>query len=435
MTYTEAIDFLFTSLPMFQRVGGAAYKANLDNTHRLDASFGHPHRKFHTIHVSGTNGKGSTSHMLAAILQSAGYKTGLYTSPHLLDFRERIRVNGAMIPEAEVIAFVENHQSVIQEVKPSFFEMTVAMAFDYFARQEVDVAVIEVGMGGRLDSTNIITPLVSVITNISHDHSQFLGDTLEKIAAEKGGIIKPGVPVVIGESQPETAPVFEQIARRKQAPIVFADKAFQTVCVESGLQSQSIVIKNTKTDIQTTYSLDLPGRYQEKNIKTVLQTVEVLNVQKIILLPENSVTSGLSCAAKLTGLSGRWQVLAENPLIVVDTGHNEAGIGEIVRQIECTPHRKLFMVFGVVNDKDLSKIWPLLPRKAHYIFTQSSIDRALDAEILAQKAAEQGFSGELVPHISDAVQRARDLAASDDMIFIGGSTFTVAEALPIFSVE
>ena len=413
---------------MFQRVGSAAYKADLDNTFRLDAYFDHPHRKFHTIHVAGTNGKGSTSHILAAILQSAGYKTGLYTSPHLLDFRERIRVDGAMIPQREVVDFVEQHQAVIQEVKPSFFEMTVAMAFDYFARQGVDVAVIEVGMGGRLDSTNIVTPLVSVITNISHDHGQFLGDTLEKIAGEKAGIIKPGVPVVIGETQPETAPVFTRIAAERQAPIVFADRTMQSV------REANNIIKITKNNAKTAYTLDLAGDYQEKNLRTVLAAVRVLNGRGTLRLPDAVVQAGISRAACLTGLRGRWQVLSEHPLVLADTGHNEAGIREIAAQIDRTPHDRLFMVFGVVNDKDLERIWPLLPRNAYYIYTQAKIERALNSETLAQQAKEQGFSGEVVPDIPTAVCRAQQLAGENDLIFIGGSTFTVAEALPSFVI-
>jgi len=427
MTYDEAIHFLFTSLPIFQRVGGSAYKANLDNTHKLDTYFGHPHRKFHTIHVAGTNGKGSTSHMLAAILQTAGYKTGLYTSPHLLDFRERIKVNGQMITEQEVIDFVEKHQGFIQDIKPSFFEMTVAMAFDYFVLREVDVAVIEVGMGGRLDSTNIITPLLSIITNISFDHGQFLGHTLKEITGEKAGIIKQGIPVVIGETQSDTAPVFIRTAKEKQSPVVFADQMFETI-----FNQDVIVIKNTKSNIKNTYKLDLSGFYQEKNLKTVLASVEVLNGQGILSIPESAVKSGLAHTASLTGLSGRWQVLSEEPLVVADTAHNEAGIEEVMAQIDQTQHNRLFIIFGVVNDKDLSKIWRLLPPNAHYIFTQAKIERALEAGILAQRAREQGFSGEIIPDIPTAVHQAREWANEDDMIFIGGSTFTVAEALPTF---
>ena len=435
MNYQDAIDFLFTSLPMFQRIGGAAYKANLDNTHRLDAYFDYPHRTFHTIHVAGTNGKGSTSHMLAAILQNGGYKTGLYTSPHLLDFRERIRINGEMIPPEKVVDFVEKHQPVIRKIQPSFFEMTAAMAFDYFARQQVEVAVIETGMGGRLDSTNIITPLLSVITNISHDHGQFLGDTLEKIAFEKGGIIKEGIPVVIGETHPETAPVFARIAGERNAPITFADRLYRIVRVDSGLEQQEFVIKNTKTDITSTYTLDLPGAYQGKNIKTVLTAVEVLRQQGSMQLPESSVRTGLARAARLTGLSGRWQVLGKEPLVIADTGHNEAGLAEITAQMERTPHNRLFMIFGVVNDKDLERIWPLLPREAHYIFTQAKIERALDARILYEKAGEQGLSGEVIADIPAAIRKAQESAAPGDMVFIGGSTFTVAEALPVFQTE
>lgn len=432
MTYAETIDFLFTSLPMFQRIGGAAYKADLENTLRLDAHFGHPHRKFHTIHVAGTNGKGSVSHILASVLQSAGYKTGLYTSPHLLDFRERIKIDGEMIPEQEVIGFVEEHRSLIEEIQPSFFEMTVAMAFDYFARRQVDVAVIEVGMGGRLDSTNIITPLVSVITNISHDHGQFLGDTLEKIAAEKAGIIKPGVPVVIGESQPETTPVFTEAAAEKQSPILFADRVYRTESVTALQGGQNIVTKNTKNNQALNYNLDLAGRYQEKNIKTVQTVLDVLNEQRILPVGDSAAREGLRSVAEKTGLSGRWQVLGRRPLIVADTGHNEAGLREVADQLAQTPHEKLYMVFGVVSDKELAKIWHVLPREAYYLFTQAGIERALDASLLGRQAFEQGFSGEIVRDIPAAVRIARELAGEDDLIFIGGSTFTVAEALPIF---
>lgn len=432
MTYTEAIDFLFTSLPMFQRVGGSAYKANLDNTHKLDAYFDRPHRKFHTIHVAGTNGKGSTSHMLAAILQSAGYKTGLYTSPHLLDFRERIKVNGEMIPEQEVVDFVEKHQPVIQEIQPSFFEMTVAMAFDYFSQREVDVAVIEVGMGGRLDSTNIITPLLSIITNISHDHGQFLGGTLEEIAGEKAGIIKPGIPVVIGETQPESAPVFNRMALEKQAPIFFADQLYQTVCSFEEAGSIEFEVKDIKNKNSSTYILDLSGLYQGKNIQTVLAAVDVLNEQRELKIPLEAVRNGLRHAAHITGLFGRWQYLSEIPLIVADTGHNAAGIKEVAFQLKQHQYKRLYMVLGVVNDKDLNKIWPLLPKDAYYIFTQAKIERAMKAEALAEQAEFHGFSGVVILDIPAAIQKAQQLAGPDDMIFIGGSTFTVAEVLPLF---
>ncbi len=412
MTYGEAIDFLYTSLPVFQRVGGAAYKPGLDNTLRLDDYFDRPHLRFHTIHVAGTNGKGSVSHMLAAILQTAGYRTGLYTSPHLLDFRERIRIDGIVIPEQEVVDFVEHHRGIMEDIHPSFFELTLAMAFDWFARQRVDVAVIETGLGGRLDSTNIITPLVSVITNISYDHAQFLGDTLEKIAAEKAGIIKPNVPVVIGETQPETEPVFKRVAEKQHAPIVFAEALYS----------------NTST---AEYPLDLSGIYQEKNLKTVLATVQVLNHQKTLCIPEFAVKKGLRHAARLTGLRGRWQILRQKPLTVADTGHNEGGIREVVSQIARTPHDTLYVVFGVVNDKDLAKIWPLLPPQAYYFFTQAQIERALPAEKLYEQAVEQGFRGEMIPTVAEALKRAQTLATEDDMIFIGGSTFTVAEALKV----
>ena len=411
MDYQSTIEFLFSSFAEFQRVGGAAYKPGLDNMLRLEEHFGYPQRNFRTIHVAGTNGKGSTAHMLAAILQTAGYRTGLYTSPHLIDFRERIKVDGAMISEQEVIDFARSVRS-IDGFRPSFFEITTAMAFDCFARRRVDAAVIEAGLGGRLDSTNIIIPLVSVITNIGYDHTRYLGDTLEKIAVEKAGIIKPGIPVVIGETQPETEPIFRQKAHENRAPIVFADQLFPYA-----------------STVQ--YPLDLPGHYQEKNLKTVLAAVEVLNREGILCIQESAVKEGLRHAARLTGLAGRWQVLRQKPLTVADTGHNEAGIREVVKQIARTPHDKLYMVFGVVNDKDLAKIWPLLPRKAWYLFTQARIERALPAETLYEQALAQGFSGELVPTVPEAVKRAQILADEEDMIFIGGSTFTVAEALAL----
>ncbi len=413
MDYQSTIDFLFSRFAEFQWVGGAAYKPGLGNALRLDEHFGRPHRKFHTIHVAGTNGKGSVSHMIAAILQSAGYKTGLYTSPHLLDFRERIRVDGEMIPEQEVIDFVRDNSDFIDDLQPSFFEITTAMAFDRFARSGVDAAVIEAGLGGRLDSTNIITPLVSVITNIGYDHTRFLGDTLEKIAVEKAGIIKPGVPVVIGETQPETDLIFREIAAENCAPIVFADQHFAHVSTAD-------------------YPLDLTGRYQEKNLKTVLAAVERLNEQEIPSLSQSAVKEGLAHAAQLTGLRGRWQILQQKPLIVADTGHNEAGLREVTTQIVETPHDKLYVVFGVVNDKDLVKIWPLMPREAYYFFTQAQIERALPAEKLYAQAMDHGFAGELVPTIPAAIERAQALADQDDMIFIGGSTFTVTEALSSF---
>ncbi len=410
MTYRETTDFLFSRFAEFQRVGGAAYKPGLGNALRLDEHFGRPHRKFHTIHVAGTNGKGSVSHLLAAILHSAGYKTGLYTSPHLLDFRERIRVDGEMIPEQEVIDYVRDNLDFIDDLRPSFFEITTAMAFDWFARSGVEAAVVEAGLGGRLDSTNIVTPLVSVITNIGYDHTRFLGDTLERIAVEKGGIIKPGVPVVIGETQPETELIFREIAAENRAPIVFADQRFAHVS-------------------SADYPLDLPGRYQEKNLKTVLAAVEIFREQGMLRLPESAVREGLAHAAQRTGLRGRWQILQQKPLIVADTGHNEAGLREVTAQIAATPHDKLYVVFGVVDDKDLAKIWPLLPREAYYLFTQAQIERALPAEKLYAQAMAHGFAGELVPTIPEAVERALALASEGDMIFIGGSTFTVAEAL------
>lgn len=409
MDYRQTLDFLFTSFADFQRVGAEAYKPGLENTLRLDEALGHPHRKFRTIHIAGTNGKGSVSHLLAAILQTAGYRTGLYTSPHLLDFRERIRVDGAMIPEWKVMDFTRKALSV-DDFRPSFFEVTTEMAFDWFAEQQVDVAVIETGLGGRLDSTNILTPILSVITNIAFDHTQLLGDTFEKIAVEKAGIIKPAVPVVIGETQPGIDSIFRQKAAENHAPIVFADRLFPE---ESTAE----------------YPLDLAGSYQEKNLKTVLAAVEAVNRTGTLFIPETAVKEGLRNAARLTGLRGRWEILQEHPLVVADTGHNEAGLREVMAQLACMPHERLYIVFGVVGDKDLTKIWPLLPREAYYFFTQAQIERALPAEKLYELAMERGFSGEWVSTIPEAVRRAKELARQQDMIFVGGSTFTVAEAL------
>ncbi len=430
MTYTETLDFLYHSLPVFQHIGGGAYKPGFDNIVALEKELGDPHRRFRSVHVAGTNGKGSVSHMVAAVLQAAGYRTGLFTSPHLKDFRERIKVNGQMISEEEVINFVEQHREAIDRIQPSFFEITTAIAFDHFARQQVDVAVIEVGMGGRLDSTNVIRPLVSVITNISWDHAQFLGDTLEKIAGEKAGIIKEMTPVVIGESQIESQLTFITRAKECSAPILFADQLYRVVDRQYvGENLQQFTIENRLDGETFTLAVDLLGDYQRKNILTALTTLDVLNGSGGLTLPREAVAQGLASAAATTGLLGRWQVVNRAPLTVCDTGHNEGGLRETMAQIARQHYRKLYMVLGFVADKDLDKVFPLLPTDAHYIFTRAGIERALDEKILAQRAAAYGLQGETVPNVADAVKRARELATPEDMIYIGGSTFIVAEFL------
>lgn len=430
MTYTETLDILYHSLPVFQHIGGSAYKPGFDNIVALEQELGEPHRRFRSVHVAGTNGKGSVSHMLAAVLQAAGYRTGLFTSPHLKDFRERIKVNGQMISEEEVVNFVEQYREAIDRIQPSFFEITTAIAFDYFAREQVDVAVIEVGMGGRLDSTNVIRPLASVITNISWDHAQFLGDTLEKIAGEKAGIIKEMTPVVIGESQIESQLTFITRAKECSAPILFADQLYRVVDRQYvGVNQQQFTIESRLDGETFALTVDLLGDYQRKNILTVLTTLDVLNGSGGLTLPREVVVEGLASAAATTGLSGRWQVVDRAPLTVCDTGHNEGGLREIVAQIARQHYRKLYMVLGFVADKDLDKVLPLLPKEAHYLFTRAGIERALDEKLLAERAAAYGLLGEMLPNVTAAVKRARELASPEDMIYIGGSTFIVAEFL------
>lgn len=430
MTYTETLDFLYHSLPVFQHIGGSAYKPGFDNIVALERELGEPHRRFRSVHVAGTNGKGSVSHMLAAVLQAAGYRTGLFTSPHLKDFRERIKVNGQMISEEEVVNFVEQYREAIDRIQPSFFEITTAIAFDYFAREQVDVAVIEVGMGGRLDSTNVIRPLASAITNISWDHAQFLGDTLEKIAGEKAGIIKEMTPVVIGESQIESQLTFITRAKECSAPILFADQLYRVVDRQYvGVNQQQFTIESRLDGETFALTVDLLGDYQRKNILTVLTTLDVLNGSGGLTLPREAVVEGLASAAATTGLSGRWQVVNKAPLTVCDTGHNEGGLREIVAQIARQHYRKLYMVLGFVADKDLDKVLPLLPKEAHYLFTRAGIERALDEKLLAERAAAYGLLGEMLPNVTAAVKRARELASPEDMIYIGGSTFIVAEFL------
>lgn len=428
MTYQQALDYLYSQLPMFHRIGSAAYKANLDNTHAICKLLGHPEGKFRSVHVAGTNGKGSVSHMLAAILQSAGYKTGLYTSPHLKDFRERIRINGKMIPQSKVTAFVEKHRKAFDRIQPSFFEWTVGLAFDHFAKEKVDIAVIEVGLGGRLDSTNVITPLVSVITNISYDHQALLGDTLEKIAGEKAGIIKPGVPVVIGETQAHSKPVFAKRARTLKAPICFADQHYKVKKPEHVNRKLIADVYSGDKLVHKGLVCELGGDYQAKNIPTVLSTIDVLKEQGIAV-PLPRLKRGLANTVKRTGLLGRWQVLSEKPLVIADTGHNEAGIKEVLKQVSRTRHSKLHIVFGAVNDKDIGTILKLLPEKAAYYFCKARIPRALDAGELAKLAARESLKGGVYPSVKKALAAARRTASPKDLVLVGGSTFVVAEVV------
>lgn len=429
MNYQQTLDFLYSKLPMFTRIGASAFKKDLTNTIILCEALDNPQNKFQSIHIAGTNGKGSTSHMLAAVLQSQGFKTGLYTSPHLKDFRERIRINGKMISKLEVSSFVKANKNLIHKIEPSFFEVTVAMAFEHFAKHNVDIAVIEVGLGGRLDSTNIITPEISVITNISLDHTNMLGNTLEEIAGEKAGIIKSGIPVVIGETHTSSKPVFIKKATEVKAPIFFADDALtaQDITVKGNKLSLSVYEKN-QIKYQNIIS-DLTGLYQPKNIITVLKALEVLNDKTDKKIEKQAIYDGLKQVKKLTQLQGRWQTLGKNPLIICDTGHNEAGIKEVVKNIESTPHKNLHIVFGMVKDKDITKVLSLIPKNAKYYFCKPDIERGLDAKDLKEQASAFNLTGDYFNSVAEAKQAAISNADKDDLIFIGGSTFVVAEAI------
>jgi dihydrofolate synthase/folylpolyglutamate synthase len=427
LNYTQTIEFLYNSLPVFHRIGGPAYKANLSNTLELDNYFNHPHRKFKTIHIGGTNGKGSVSHMLASVLQAAGYRTGLYTSPHLKDYRERIRIDGEAISEEEVVEFVRNHSEILERLHPSFFEMSVAMAFDYFERKEIDVAVIEVGMGGRLDSTNIITPLLSVITNISLDHTQFLGKSNAAIAKEKAGIIKPGIPVVIGETQVETKEVFIEKARECVSDIIFADKNYvaQTRGAKGHRQIFELIDLSGNNYI---LEPDLLGLYQKKNVVTVFSALQELK-KKMHAVNEKNIKAGIKDAAKRTGLRGRWEILQQDPLVICDTAHNEAGLSIVTEQLAELPCKQLHFIFGTVKDKDPSNVLAILPKYARYYFTRANIPRALDELSLQKEAAKYGLKGEGYSSVELAIEAASKSAVKGDVVFIGGSNFIVAEAI------
>ncbi|RFM33807.1 bifunctional folylpolyglutamate synthase/dihydrofolate synthase [Chitinophaga silvisoli] len=428
MNYQQTLDYLYERLPMFTRVGASAFRKDLHNTIALCEQLGNPQRLFKTVHVAGTNGKGSTSHMLAAVFQQAGYKTGLYTSPHLKDFRERIRINGEMIDQEFVVEFVQQVQPSIEQLDPSFFELTVAMAFQYFALEQVDIAIIEVGLGGRLDSTNIITPELSVITNISYDHMNMLGNTLPEIASEKAGIIKPQVPVVVAQTQTEVEQVFIDKAKAMEAPITFADQHW--LVQDNDLANGHLHIQLRPLHSEQVWDLkpDLNGQYQVKNIMGVLSAVKVLQ-QSGWELPDESVKTALSHVKKLTGLRGRWDIVAQHPLTIFDVGHNEAGIGEIVGQLEHMTYRHLHIVTGFVKDKEVSKVLKLFPAAATYYFTRAQIPRALDENELAEMGAAAGLRGKSYPNVQQAFQAAKQHAHEEDVILVCGSFFIVGEAM------
>ena len=420
MSYEETIDYLYKFAPMFQQVGSSAYKEGMENSFLIDKHLNHPHKQYKTIHVGGTNGKGSTSHILASILQEAGYKTGLYTSPHLLDFRERIKVNGEMISKDFVVNFFEQNRKFFEYIQPSFFELTTGMAFAYFAEQQVDAAVIEVGLGGRLDCTNVITPVLSIITNISFDHTQLLGNTLTAIAKEKAGIIKQDVPVVIGEAEGEVRDFF---------------KGLNVIKVFS--QEQNLILSakplpsgywEFETSDYPSLICELSGLTQKKNAATVLSAINILK-KDVFSISSDAVYRGFRYVVENTGLMGRWHIVGQNPKIVMDTGHNEAGIKHIVQQLKSEKYENLHIVFGMVNDKDITSVLKLLPKKAMYYFTQANIPRALDANLLAEQAAEYKLKGDIYDTVKKAFFAAKQKATEKDFIFVGGSTFVVADVL------
>lgn len=423
MNYEETLEYLYRQLPVFQQVGSAAYKPGLQNSEALDEYFGHPHRKFHTLHIAGTNGKGSVSHLLASILQLNGYKTGLYTSPHLVDFRERIRIDGQMIPRQEVIDFAEKHLAPTLHIHPSFFELTMMMAFDYFARQAVDAAVIEVGLGGRLDSTNIITPDLCVITNISYDHVQMLGHTLPQIAREKAGIIKHGIPVVIGEAQGEVKQVFIDKASEVGAPIFFAEE-----CVRFDSARQSARGWEFDSPAYPHLFGELGGLCQEKNAATVLTAMARLR-ELGYRITDQSVYEAFAHVTRLTGLMGRWQQLQASPRLICDTGHNTGGMQYIAHQLRNEHYDTLRIVIGMVNDKDISGVLAMLPKEATYYFTRASVPRALPQDKLEALATQTGLKGRSFPTVKEAVTAAQKESRPEDLIFVGGSTFIVADLL------
>ena len=430
MTYQQTLDYLFSQLPMFHRIGAAAYKADLDNTLALCKILDNPEKEFKSIHIAGTNGKGSTSHFIASVLQEAGYKTGLFTSPHLKDFRERIKINGRMIGKSEVTAFVTKHRHNFDAIQPSFFEWTFALAAWYFATEKVDIAVIETGMGGRLDSTNVVKPIITVITNIGLDHTQFLGTTLSAIAKEKAGIIKAGIPVIIGETHAETKSVFVEFSLKNHAELIFADQ--HMIRMNSGFSKHRPPLLSARfqsangNDFKLTSPLS--GKYQLKNLATVLTVIEKLQ-QSGMQIQKEHIIRGIRNVVKNTGLKGRWQTLCRNPLTIADIGHNPDGIREVLEQIALTPHQQLHFVIGVVNDKDVHSMLGKLPAKATYYFCKADIPRGLDAGELSQKAQEFSLKGEIYSSVKEALKAAQNAAGINDLVMVGGSAFVVAEVV------
>lgn len=428
MNYTQTLEFLYSSMPSFQRVGGDAYKPGLERVAAFCQHLGNPQRNFYTVHIAGTNGKGSVSHMLASILQQAGYRTGLFTSPHLTDFRERIRVDGEMIPKQKVVNFVDRNKAKMQELDLSFFEMTAAMAFDYFDQSDVEVAIIETGLGGRLDATNLITPILSVITNISMEHTEFLGDTIEKIALEKAGIIKKSVPVVVGQRNDAYDHIFVARGSELNSRVIFAEEEFLLNSIDHfDDRSQHFSIERKRDGRVFELDIDLLGDYQRHNIITACAAADYLAELTPLTISRRAFREGLAETAATTGLKGRWQVLANEPYTLCDTGHNAAGIGYVAEQLEALECDRLFAVMGFAKEKDLDKIMPLLPRKAHYIFTRAQIERARAIDDIAAAATAQGLDFETMPTVAEAVARAKALATPSDAIFIGGSNFVIAE--------
>lgn len=430
MNYTETLDYLFSSMPSFQQVGGDAYKPGLERISEFCRSIGNPQRNYFVIHITGTNGKGSVSNMLAAVLQQAGYQTGLFTSPHLTDFRERIRVNGEMIPKQKVVNFVDRHKMEMERLQLSFFEMTTAMAFDYFAQSDVEVAVIETGLGGRLDATNVVQPIISVITNIGLEHTEYLGDSLPKIAREKGGIIKKCTSVVVGEKNPNYNLVLEEIAQDLRSELIYANEAFSLG--ECGFVGGKQVVTMTRSRDGYPYQLrlDLLGEYQRQNLATVATVLDTLHEKTPLSISRRAFVEGVREVSQLTAFRGRWQVLSEKPLIVCDTAHNEHGIAEVARQLKSrTNSGKLVCVMGFCEDKDFAKMLAQMPSDAHYIFTQASIRRAATVEKISEVATALALDFEVEPSVEAAMAKAQQQLAEEDMLFIGGSTFVVAEVL------
>lgn len=429
MNYQETLDYLYSYLPMFQRIGAAAYKEDIYNTVELMKALGNPEKKFKSIHVAGTNGKGSSSHLIASILREKGLKVGLHTSPHLKDFRERIKINNQMCEEDFVVKFVENNKELIERIKPSFFETAVAMAFTYFAQENVDVAIIEVGMGGRLDSTNVINPLACLITNISFDHTQFLGNSLEKIAEEKAGIIKQNTPVVISQTQKETQNVFLAKANEKNAPICFTDNYLSCENVSHSQGLLKMDIYQNETERLNNLQSSLSGYYQQKNILGVIALIDTLNKYHNFNISDKEIKQGIKNISSNFPIAGRWQTLCKKPLTICDTGHNEDGLKYVIEQIKNTPHKKLRFVLAMVNDKDVNKVLSMLDKDAEYYLSQAKIPRALPVNELAEKAKQAGISFTQYETISQALAKAQEEAEENDLVFVGGSTFTVAEVV------